>query len=274
MISYRTQKQILIGLATILGLLILLFLGQTILKPKPTCVDQKQNQSEDAIDCGGPCLPCELKDMKSLVIEKAYSLDYKLKGIDLVAEIFNPNTKYGLTNVTGYFILTNKAGETLRKDLDEPFYILPGENKIVAKSKALIDNPNFIPESIRFDLDTVISLNDWQKLPPAINNFGEVLELTGVKMKYTNSKQASPVNITADLINHSPLNFRRGFVDVLLCDKKTGKPLSFNQIYIENIKAEGMQGLPTISWRQALPLGAEVCYRKAHTDVFNKENLY
>ncbi|MCX6737301.1 MAG: hypothetical protein NTX26_00965 [Candidatus Parcubacteria bacterium] len=274
MISYRTQKQILIGLATILGILALFLLGQAVLKPKPTCVDKKQNQGEDAIDCGGPCLPCELKDIKSLVIEKAYSLDYKLKGIDLVAEIFNPNTKYGLTNLTGYFILTNKEGTTLREDLDEPFYILPGENKMIVKIKALINEPNFKPESISFNLDSIISLSDWQKLPPAINNSGEVLELTGVKMKYTNSKQASPVNITADLINRSPLNFRRAFVDVLLCDKKTSKPLSFNQLYIDNIKAEEMQGLPTISWRQALPLGAEICYRKAHTDVFNKDNLY
>lgn len=274
MISYRTQKQILIGLAAILSILILFFVGREIFKPQPTCSDNKQNQEEDAIDCGGPCLPCELKDLKSLITEKTYFLDYKLKGIDLVTEIFNPNIKYGLTNLSGYFTLIDKEGVIIREDLDEPFYILPGENKIIVKIKALINHPNFVPVSIRFDISSIMSLSDWQKLPPAISSSGEVLELTGVKMKYTNPKLASPINITADLTNRSPLSFRRAFVDVLLCDKKTGKPLSFNQLYIDNIKAEEMQGLPTISWRQALPLGTEICYRKAHTDVFNKENLY
>jgi hypothetical protein len=274
MLSYRTQKQILIGLAAVLVILILFFVGREVFKPQPTCNDGKQNQGEDAIDCGGPCLPCELKDLKALVTEKAYLLGYKLKGKDLVAEIFNPNTKYGLTNLSGSFTLTDKNGKTIEESLDEPFYILPGETKIISKTKALLNQPEFVPTSIRFDITSTIALSDWQRLPPAISSEGAVLELTGLKMKYANPKKDSPISITADLVNKSPLSFRRAFVDILLCDKKTGKPLSFNQLYLENIEAEQMRGLPTISWRQSLPLGAEVCYRKAHTDVFNKANLY
>jgi hypothetical protein len=274
MLSYRTQKQILIGLAAVLVILILFFVGREVFKPQPTCNDGKQNQGEDAIDCGGPCLPCELKDLKALVTEKAYLLGYKLKGKDLVAEIFNPNTKYGLTNLSGSFTLIDKNGKTIEESLDEPFYILPGETKIISKTKALLNQPEFVPTSIRFDITSTIALSDWQRLPPAISSEGAVLELTGLKMKYANPKKDSPISITADLVNKSPLSFRRAFVDILLCDKKTGKPLSFNQLYLENIGAEQMRGLPTISWRQSLPLGAEVCYRKAHTDVFNKANLY
>lgn len=274
MISYKTQKQILIGLATIFGIIILFFVGREVFKPQPTCSDSKQNQGEDAVDCGGPCLACDLKDLKPLIVEKTYILNYKLKGYDLVTRIFNPNTKYGLTGILGHFTLANQAGETIRIDLDEPFYILPGEEKLVTKMKALTDRSDFITTSVRFDFDSEISLLDWQKLPAAVSSTGEVLELIGLKMKYVNAKKSSPISITSDLINNSVLNYKRAFVDVMLCDKKTGVPLSFNQIYLENIKTEDMRGVPTITWRQSLPLGATVCYRKAHTDVFSENNRY
>jgi len=166
--------------------------------------------------------------------------------------------------------LTNRAGETLRVDLDEPFYILPGEEKLVVKTKALADNNTFGPASVRFDIDSEISFRDWQKVPAAVSSTGDVLELIGLKMKYDNAKKASPISVTADLVNRSTLNYRRVFVDVMLCDKKTGQPLSFNEIYLENIKTEEMRGVPTIMWRKDLPLGATVCYRKAHTDVFQQ----
>lgn len=274
MISYRTQKQIVVGLTAILVIIVLVFLGKTIFKPKPTCFDQKQNQNEDAVDCGGSCLACDLKDLKPLVVENTYILDYKLKGFDLVAKIFNPNTKYGLTGIVGHFTLTSQNGAILRIDLDEPFYILPGEEKLITKTKALAENSGFIPTSVRFDIDLTISFKDWQKLPAAVNSTGEVLELIGLKMKYADAKKASPVSITADLVNRSTLNYKRALVDVMLCDKKTGLPLSFNQIYLENIKTEDMRGMPTIIWRQSLPLGATVCYHKAHTDVFAQDNRY
>jgi len=274
MISYRNQKQIVVGLATALVILALVLIGRNIFKPKPTCSDNKQNQNEDAVDCGGPCLACDLKDLKPLVVENTYILDYKLKGYDLVAKIFNPNTKYGLTGIQGHFTLTNRTGETLRIDLDEPFYILPGEEKLVAKAKALADNNTFGPASIRFDLDSEISFKDWQKVPAAVSSTGDVLELIGLKMKYDDAKKASPISITTDLVNRSTLNYKRAFVDVMLCDKKTGQPLSFNEIYLENIKTEDMRGVPTIIWRESLPLGTTVCYRKAHTDVFSADNRY
>jgi len=66
MLSYRTQKQIVVGLATTLVILALVFMGKNIFKPKPTCSDNKQNQNEDAVDCGGPCLACDLKDLEPL----------------------------------------------------------------------------------------------------------------------------------------------------------------------------------------------------------------
>jgi hypothetical protein len=273
MLGYKTQKQIVIGLTTILVVIVLVFLGKNIFKPQPTCFDNKQNQNEDAIDCGGSCLACDLKDLKPLVVENTYILDYKLKGPDLVTKVFNPNTKYGLSEIAGHFTLTNSQGVTLTINLDEPFYILPGEEKLITKTKALAENTNFIPTSVRFDIDSKISFTDWQKLPAAVSSTGEVLQLIGLKMKYTDAKKASPISITADLVNRSTLNYKRAFVDIMLCDKKTGNPISFNQIYLENIKTEEI-GIPTMTWRQSLPLGATVCYSKAHTNVFSLDNRY
>ncbi len=61
--------------------------------PAPTCIDQKQNQGEEDIDCGGPCKPC-IRQPKDIV--KIWSRIFEIKeGVyDAVALVENPNLFY------------------------------------------------------------------------------------------------------------------------------------------------------------------------------------
>jgi hypothetical protein len=36
--------------------------GISLPAPEPTCFDQVQNQGEEDIDCGGPCIPCTVEE--------------------------------------------------------------------------------------------------------------------------------------------------------------------------------------------------------------------
>lgn len=92
----RLAKQLLYGL---LYLTLFSAIGFGVyflaLKPVPTCFDNKQNQSEERIDCGGPCQSCELKELQSLKSSTPVILESGENLITVVFEIRNPNSNYG-----------------------------------------------------------------------------------------------------------------------------------------------------------------------------------
>src|SRR3989344_6654280 len=49
-----------------IAMVIIINLGSS--REVPTCFDGRQNQEEEKIDCGGPCTPCVLKDLKQLIV--------------------------------------------------------------------------------------------------------------------------------------------------------------------------------------------------------------
>lgn len=87
--------------------------------PGPSCTDNKQNQSEEGIDCGGLCEPCVVapKDVVTL-----WTRVFELKdGVYEVASLVqNPNLFYGLPKVKYTFrlydernvLVAAKDGET------------------------------------------------------------------------------------------------------------------------------------------------------------------
>jgi hypothetical protein len=60
----RTVKQLVYGsVYLVIALFIFLGIYRTWIFKAPTCFDQIQNQNETGIDCGGPCIPCGLKNL-------------------------------------------------------------------------------------------------------------------------------------------------------------------------------------------------------------------
>ncbi len=90
----RRLKQILYGtfyLAIFAGIFWLWYANS--LRPAPTCADQRRNQGETEIDCGGPCAPCELRGLKQVTAE---NVRFMKLGNDaaVVARFVNPNEAY------------------------------------------------------------------------------------------------------------------------------------------------------------------------------------
>ncbi len=59
-----------------------------------TCFDNKKNQGEIEMDCGGPCLPCEIKGL-NLEVQTVKSLAAGSKQVTLLARMRNPSANYG-----------------------------------------------------------------------------------------------------------------------------------------------------------------------------------
>ncbi len=151
--SWRLKKQLIYGFIFLILLAIFITGLIFIFKPKPTCFDNKQNQGETGIDCGGPCLPCELVNL-NLIIEKPKLIIYSDNTLDIVAKIKNPSEKYGLKKFSYKFII---RGDGVFAEIPGESFIFPLETKylLVVNKKV----PNFEIKSIDLNID--FNKNDW-----------------------------------------------------------------------------------------------------------------
>ena len=90
----RRLKQVLYGafyLAIFAGIFWLWYANS--LRPAPTCTDQRRNQGETEVDCGGPCAPCELRGLKQGTAENVRFMKLG-SDVAVVARLTNPNEGY------------------------------------------------------------------------------------------------------------------------------------------------------------------------------------
>src|SRR3989344_1458963 len=61
----------------------------------PTCFDNRKNQGEQEVDCGGPCESCEIGKLKEIEVENAQAIFVAENLVSLSAEVTNPNSLFG-----------------------------------------------------------------------------------------------------------------------------------------------------------------------------------
>ncbi len=121
-------KQVLYGAGYLAVLFLIVFLIYLIwLKPAPTCFDNKQNQAEIGIDCGGPCSPCEIKTLTPLESSwiKYFSSDSQTV---IATEIKNSNPNWGADSFSYTFDIYGENGIKI-KSFTKNSFIYSGEIK-------------------------------------------------------------------------------------------------------------------------------------------------
>jgi len=158
--DYRLRKQIIIASIFFLFLALLgvgfYFL---FLKPAPSCFDNIKNQGEEEIDCGGPCVSCEIKTIKNIEVNWTKAVLLEDNVYDLVAQVRNPNPNFGTVNLRYRFILKNQAGQVIGSKEGITF-ILPGVNKYIIETNFSASQP--VASSVLEIVNPEPS--DWQKL--------------------------------------------------------------------------------------------------------------
>ncbi len=126
----RILKQILYG-ALYLAILGVISAGlyYGFLKPAPSCFDEKLNQEEEEVDCGGPnCADCALRRLAPI------SSSVQFFGVDgrttIFARLQNPNLNYG-ASVLDYKIRFFDGAGSLVATIDDSTFIYPGEIKAI-----------------------------------------------------------------------------------------------------------------------------------------------
>ncbi|MGC8981768.1 MAG: hypothetical protein ACP5JU_02355 [Minisyncoccia bacterium] len=154
----RRQKQILYGIIFFSIFLIFSFLIYNFLfKPKPSCYDGIKNQGEEGIDCGGPCIPCEVLKLSPLRKSEAKILIYPDNTLDLIASVGNPNDNYGVKKFSYRFLI---YGNNDFKQVSGESFILPLEKKYILETN--LKMPGFQIRKVDFEIS--FPIENWKKI--------------------------------------------------------------------------------------------------------------
>lgn len=128
----RTRKQLIYGafyLSVFLGIISLFYFR---IKPSPSCFDGIQNQGEEGVDCGGPCvnvcIPGNIKPVS--VVGQPLVFRPDRSHITLLVEVGNPNQNYASKNFSYIFSLYDDKG-ALVQSFPGSSYIYGGEVKYI-----------------------------------------------------------------------------------------------------------------------------------------------
>ncbi|MER3570499.1 MAG: hypothetical protein C4348_02790 [Patescibacteria group bacterium] len=160
----RFLKQLIYLLIFLSPFLIFVFLKTyTVLKPEPTCFDNIKNQGEEDVDCGGPCPPCEIKNLDPLIKYPVKFVKYPDESIDVFAKVFNPNKEWSLKELEYSFKFYDKNNKLVFQT--EKKKIPLGNNE----TKYIVEQNLKIPYFEKIELELIIDPFKWikeQKIKP------------------------------------------------------------------------------------------------------------
>ena len=203
----RAIKQLIIALVYLFILACVIILILYFQKPEPSCFDGIKNQDEEEIDCGGPCISCELVNIESLKVLWTEVIPSEKGFYDLAARIKNPNQNYGSGKISYKFEIYD-YNDNFVSDYSGETFILPNQTKYIVNTKIASD-------ASVYRANIIFTNVDWKK--PFNYNFPEF----AVKQKeyyFLNDESLGVSQAKAILVNKSNFDFEEIGIDVLLFD--------------------------------------------------------
>lgn len=164
MATWSSKRQIsylvmVLGFFAVVG-----FIFYFVYKPAPTCFDDKRNQNELGVDCGGVCQVACLEEVKPLKIYWARPLNVGAGWYDLVAQVENLNEDFGNRELPYVFsvydadnvLITRRSGST---------FVNPKEKFFIFESRVKTGDKEARKAFLEFSTSSV-----WEKITPIEND--------------------------------------------------------------------------------------------------------
>lgn len=256
----RKTKQITI--IVIYGVIIVAFIGMiiAIMTPNPSCIDGIQNQKEDGIDCGGPCIACTKELVgKDLIVTESHVVYGGEGKYDVVASVHNPNVLYGGEEVYYTIEILGSDGSVLGTRSGKTF-ILPNENKYImevgletnqqpSRVSVTIDNVNWV-QFAEFDSPQILVKNQRFGLVENSTNYAEAFGLVS---------------------NESPFDFHNVVIHVILEDER-GVPIAVNKTQMRTLDADSQREFRLL-WPHEFPGTMKSSEMQAEANIFDSLNF-
>lgn len=223
--SYRSIKKLIYGIFYLLILTI--FIGVIYLllfHQSATCFDNKKNQGETEIDCGGPCVSCEIKNAKPLEVVWTKALRITSDKASVVAKIRNPNLNIGASNFDYKFDIYGPFGVKLRTLAGNSF-IYPGETKYIMEAGIVLPSADEI-SSVDFKDSNWQWISKDQFIKPNI-------VARDLKPAFPSTKE-NFLEIEGIARNISSYNLGKVVANVIIY-KKDGTPVAASKTEIKNL---------------------------------------
>lgn len=260
-LDYRLQKQIIIAsvfLGIILVLIYFLFIRPAT-SPNVLCFNNKKDNKEEGVDCGGICKkPCLVIKPLKIVSKKLFKIenfDY-----DFLVIIQNPNFDLGGDEINYELELFNKEDQII--DVKKgSFFIMPGQtryeiispiktNQEIYRAEFKIGNPKW--EKLKeFISQPIFSLKYQEYLPP--------------------SGEDSP-RLKGVLTNNSSFSFNKTDVYVVLYDNNN-VPIAVNKTNIHTFLSQTDRFFE-VRWLRPFIGEVNRIDVQAYTNVFQNDNFF
>ncbi len=119
--SWRLRRQFSLVMTVVLFLVLVGGLYFYFTNPLPTCADNKQNQKELGVDCGGPCAKVCRFETANLIVLWTRVFEITPGNYSAIAYIENPNRQFGLADFDYQFILTSATGAEVARTTGRSF---------------------------------------------------------------------------------------------------------------------------------------------------------
>lgn len=217
--------------------------------PEATCFDNRKNNEEEGIDCGGLCTPC-LGEIKDLSVSWVSFLKSRESFYDVAALIENSNL-FGAISSLGYTFKLYDANNILIAVRQGKTFINPNEKRIIFESD-LSTGPR-IPSWANIEFD---QQKNWKYIEKE-KSFLSIVRKDFVNLPFP--------RLTAEIKNDSLFDVKDVFVAGVLYDG-SGNAIGVSSTKIDSIKPESSQ-FANFTWPRPFDRGP------ATIEVFATTNL-
>lgn len=259
----RQMKQIFaVCVYLILATLLVVMVYYAFIKAPETCFDERQNQNEQGMDCGGVCqLACkEIVTGDEIQFQETAFIRSGENRYDVIGKIYNPNSEVGATSFIYTASLLDSSGKILITHSGTG-YILPLETKYILDLNL---DASVAPATVSVHLSDVqwVRFSGYQERPAVSiyqKRYNEISSGTGFSEAF------------GLLSNESPYDFRSLTVQVILRDS-AGKPLALNSTEMNTVRSHENRDF-RLMWPSAFPGVVENVEMVVDADVYHSENF-
>lgn len=254
MLTWRAERQVITLAIVACALLGVVAFVVFKVYPAPTCFDNRKNQGETGVDCGGSCIPCELKNPKPIDLIWTRVLPVRADFYDVAAEIRNANEVLGVRSLEYEFTLFDSYGVIARKT--GKTFLFPQEQMHVIETGL---GTSRRPDRVEFRiLHTEWELAKSEDVPNV------VVERRDYRVIEEGGRKKSIVE--ASILNKMPVSYKKLEINFVVLDFM-GNALGINKVYMENLGANSRKTVTAI-WPEELQGGA------VRTEVEPRVNIF